>query len=129
MTESEQLVTVADAARTLGYTERHIRQLIAEDKLAGTKHGRAWKVTRTSIEQFGTETTDLDADIPADSQLDDRIDAVLGDSINPRVLLAQLEAVERENQLLREQLRDKKAQIASQAAAIVNLVERYAQTD
>ena len=42
-------VTVSQAAQELGYTVQHVRWLLRSGKLAGTKLGRDWLVSRDSV--------------------------------------------------------------------------------
>ena len=46
---NQEFITVADAAKELGYTVQHIRTLLRTDKLQGNKIGRDWLVSRESV--------------------------------------------------------------------------------
>ena len=48
-----QLVTVAQAAQALGCGERHVRQLLQDERLAGFKPGgRHWLIDSEELERF-----------------------------------------------------------------------------
>ncbi len=43
------IISVTDAARLAGVTDRHMRRLIADGVIAATRVGRAWLVDRASV--------------------------------------------------------------------------------
>jgi excisionase family DNA binding protein len=43
------ILSVTDAARLAGVTDRHMRRLIADGVIAATRVGRAWLVDRASV--------------------------------------------------------------------------------
>ncbi len=47
-----QVATVTEAAALLGVTEGRICQLLREESLSGSKHGRAWMIPLEEIERF-----------------------------------------------------------------------------
>jgi len=124
MSEPTDHLTVQQAAEQLGRTPRYVRMLCENGELDGTKHGRQWQISSISVATY------INGPLEGD-RLSAEVDAVITDAVNPRVLLAQLEAAETENTLLRERLQDKQAEIDSlrgelhhQAAAITELVAR-----
>jgi len=48
----DNYVKVAEAARMLGFTMQHIRVLIRQGQLTGTKIGRDWLIARESLHEF-----------------------------------------------------------------------------
>jgi excisionase family DNA binding protein len=46
------LITVAEAAARTGYTERHIRRLLRQQKIPGKKLGRDWLLTLEAVENY-----------------------------------------------------------------------------
>lgn len=60
MVSSDQLTT-RDAAKLLGYTVQHVRRLIREGRILGTRLGRDWLVDRESVRRYlaNQETLDL----------------------------------------------------------------------
>lgn len=55
-----ELHSIRQAADRLGYTYRHVRRLIAQDKLAArsvarTKRGLVWRITASELARFETE--------------------------------------------------------------------------
>lgn len=44
-------MTVKDAAEYLGCSEQWVRKLISENKLSARLHGRAWVVSKASLDR------------------------------------------------------------------------------
>lgn len=53
----KQYITVAEAARKLGISDRAVRQWIASDKLEAERNGRSWRIPASAISN-GKETED-----------------------------------------------------------------------
>ena len=53
-------ITSAQAAERLGYTIQHVRRLIHQGRLVGTKIGRDWVVRRDSVEAWASREQVLD---------------------------------------------------------------------
>ncbi len=49
---TENLLTIAETAKLLGYTQQHVRRLVAAGELAGEKLGRDWVISRASVEDY-----------------------------------------------------------------------------
>lgn len=45
----DQCISVTDAARLAGVTDRHLRLLIEQGRLPAVKVGRAWLVSRKAV--------------------------------------------------------------------------------
>jgi len=45
-------LTTKDAAERLGYTVQHVRRLIREGRLRGSRVGRDWLVARDSVDRY-----------------------------------------------------------------------------
>lgn len=58
MPEPEHIPT-GEAARLLGYSVQHVRRLVREGKLRGSKLGRDWLVERASVGRFLAEQHEL----------------------------------------------------------------------
>ena len=48
----EDWISVADAAAYTGYSDRHIRYLLATGQLAGRKFGRDWFTTKQALDAY-----------------------------------------------------------------------------
>ena len=51
-TGSANLMTVAEVAAMLGYTPQHVRLLLRQGKLFGTKVGRDWLLPSSAVHEF-----------------------------------------------------------------------------
>ena len=90
---SKEYITVAEAARKLGISDRAVRQWIASGKLEAERNGRSWRIPASAI-QNGSESEDSPRVIP---QMQSEID------------------------YLRSDLAEKNRQIESQADQIISL--------
>ena len=50
--ETQRMISVSDAARITGMTERHVRRLCSEDKIDAEKDGKAYVVSLDSVLAF-----------------------------------------------------------------------------
>ena len=66
----KKYITVAEAARKLGISDRAVRQWIASDKLEAERNGRSWRIPASAISN-GNET---EADFRVIAQMQSEID-------------------------------------------------------
>lgn len=59
MTALDDHITAQQAADRLDYTVQHVRRLLREGRLAGSKVGRDWLVLETSVEEYATRRANL----------------------------------------------------------------------
>ena len=62
MTTEGQLTT-RDAADLLGYTVQHVRRLIREGRLLGSRFGRDWLVDKESVARYVAHRENLELPI------------------------------------------------------------------
>lgn len=55
-----EFITTAETAELLGYTPQHVRRLVREGVLDGTKIGRDWVINRASVGRFLADRENLD---------------------------------------------------------------------
>ena len=58
-----EVITTAEAARLLGYTPQHVRRLVRDGRLEGTKIGRDWVILRDSISAYLAARDNLNLDL------------------------------------------------------------------
>ena len=49
---AEKLISLAEAAALCGLSSAHLRRLVREGKIAGTKIGRNWVTTEEAVAQY-----------------------------------------------------------------------------
>lgn len=52
MTNTDEWITVSQAAELSGYNEEHIRRLLREGLIVGRKFGIVWQVKRSSVVDY-----------------------------------------------------------------------------
>lgn len=59
MARLDDHITAQEASERLGYTVQHVRRLLREGELEGTKIGRDWVVVEESVAEFATRRENL----------------------------------------------------------------------
>lgn len=59
MTSLDDHITVRQAADRLDYTVQHVRRLLRQGELSGSKVGRDWLVLESSVEEFANRRANL----------------------------------------------------------------------
>jgi len=59
MVYQNNLMTVSEAARVLGYTVQHARLLLRQGRLRGSKIGRDWMVIRESVAEYNVRKASI----------------------------------------------------------------------
>lgn len=59
MTSLDDHITARQAADHLDYTVQHVRRLLRQGELSGSKVGRDWLVLESSVEEYATRRTNL----------------------------------------------------------------------
>lgn len=71
--DTARMISVSDAARITGMTERHVRRLCSEDKIDAEKDGKAYLVSLDSVLAFKDSGQTVD-----DEDIDEDIDEMSG---------------------------------------------------